>query len=583
MFKKRIITASLGAFLFLSAAHAVNLSPASLPSGQLPSHQASIVFDLANGNWLKEVRLPLSAPDGASVRIRSQAAYDTTLLPMNSELPAPLVLSQGSDVTLFYSAPRQRWMLRATPGFTPNQLGGRLPKLDQALTVYELSDGNWTGEVVLPPEARPGATLFIRSEAAWGVRVSADNALYAGTFNLTRGESMAFRFKEDLKKWYPIATPETVLPAQTLSQGQVPIPSRPMTRVTLWDGNWQPQITLPPSAGDRDRVEIESSATWRSTISPANVSFKGTMTIGNGERYHFMFDASQRVWVPLQTPKRVWQAGALPGGMMPAVQTPVSWVMVGDGNYSRQIQLPSSARVGDRVVIRSDAAWPFSVTASGVLHNIEKGEEVAFVRQAAGWARETITVTLLQLYSRGVVEQFGLAKALERQAESFRLTNEALENSGATFRFRLVGVREFTGAGPKLNDSLGALARDQQVLALRDQYKADLVYYEGTEEGCGFAFLGASGNNVFAVGSTMCGTTVMRHELGHLLNLPDVYKLVTTAAPYMAGTAMEGNALPFFATPHRFDMVTGLPFGVSGIYDSVRTMNEYAKRVAAMR
>ena len=107
---------------------------------------------------------------------------------------------------------------------------------------------------------------------------------------------------------------------------------------------------------------------------------------------------------------------------------------------------------------------------------------------------------------------------------------------------------------------------------------ADAVYYEGTESGCGLAFVNSTPSAFYmlASGSTACGTTVMRHELGHNMGLGHGNGVVPTV--------MSGNAVPSFATPRRFDPALRVHLGHgASLPDEVTPMDKNAPTVARFR
>ena len=171
--------------------------------------------------------------------------------------------------------------------------------------------------------------------------------------------------------------------------------------------------------------------------------------------------------------------------------------------------------------------------------------------------------------------------------ESFNLTNQALANSGANFRYRLAGLRRFAAPAhwTELGHPVSELRSNATAQAWRNEVKADGIYYEGSESGCGLAYVRASASSMVATGTIHCGTTVMRHEMGHNMGLDHGG---TAGAGYAQGylpghTIMAGNAIPYFATPQRLDPTDGIRLGIANQYDAVRAMNEYSATVAAFR
>lgn len=121
----------------------------------------------------------------------------------------------------------------------------------------------------------------------------------------------------------------------------------------------------------------------------------------------------------------------------------------------------------------------------------------------------------------------------------------------------------------------------------RNQLAADAVYYEGTEEGCGLAWVNADAGNMIATGSLNCGTTVMRHEFGHNMGLGHA-DAAGGSAPYAKGYApvasvMGGNAIGYYANPRLYTSDLGIAMGIENQADAARALNERSEVVSRFR
>ena len=132
--------------------------------------------------------------------------------------------------------------------------------------------------------------------------------------------------------------------------------------------------------------------------------------------------------------------------------------------------------------------------------------------------------------------------------------------------------------GATLNDAVSRGRDNTAIQNERNRLKADAVYYEGVEAGCGLAWVNSTplAFNMLATGSLDCGTTVMRHELGHNMGLGHGNGVVPTV--------MSGNAVPYFATPKRFDATLRVPMGhLATQPDEVSPMDRNAPAVSRFR
>ena len=560
-----------------------HLSPNQLGGGKLPGTHADLVFTLSNGNWTPQVALPAVANDKASIKIVSHAGYNAQVLQTNTDVPLPsMTLSAGQNLHYVYSAGQKRWEIVAPTTWAPNN-GSTLnmPVPTARVVRVRLGDGAWVPALNLPVNAVDGSLVMVRSDATWNSRIDPSHVLHASTMPLRSRDEYAFAFNQRLGKWVLSKGPETVLPWSTAAQGQLPVPSTALTRLTVPAGAAATTLRLPARAGDRDRIVITSNATNRSTI--ASTHNLGTMTIGNGQTYEFMWNTAASAWVLMQAPRSHIKLQDLKSPLMAALQTPVTEVLAWDGNWRPSVTLPAKAQSGDRVVVKSYATWSFAVDDGGTggfgRHTVTTGEEVAFVRAGQSWQRETDTIRILLTYSQDARAKLGANAIRTRQIESLRLTNESLENSGAKFRFHIAGLMEVPTLSNDMGTSLGMMRTHTLIQGERNRVKADSVYYEGVEGPyCGLAWVNStpSASHMMSLGTINCGTNVMRHELGHNMGLPHGDGVIPTV--------MSGNAVPFFATPKRFDATLGLPMGHGAQRpDEVTLMNNNAPAVSRFR
>ncbi len=563
------------------------LSPNQLGgSGQLPGNHAHLIFSLSNGNWVPQVMLPPPAQvlDKARIEIRSNAAYLTQILQAHSDVPIPsLPLADGQSLAYVFSSAKRRWEVEAPTVYGQNTGA----PLNMATTSHRVvravfANGAWSPSLNLPQSAMDEAIVLASSRAAWSSRIDPSQVLHASTMPLRTRDEYAFSFNARLGKWILRQGPETRLSLASLPQGQMPAPATALTRLNLPVGTAAKEVRLPAAAGDRDRVIITSHAQARTHLLHPSLEEQGTFTVGDGQTYEFMWNAQTRAWIPLQMPRTRVLVKTLNGPTMAPIRTPITELVASDGNWARLVVLPNQAKPGDRVWVKSAATWAFAVgwgdTAGPNRHTVTQGEEVSFVRLANTWARETDTIRILLAYGQGVTAQFGASAARARQLESLRLTNESLANSGARFRFQVASLLEVPNLGGELRDALGAMRSHPGIQAERERVMADAVYYEGIEAGCGWAFVNPSPSffNMAATGSTACGTTVMRHELGHNLGLDHGNGIVPTV--------MSGNAVPFFATPMRIEPTLRVPMSQDArVPDEVSIMDKNAPAIARFR
>lgn len=576
-------------------AFGITLSPNAIGGGgNIPGTYSSIDFHVRDGDWTPTLTLPRSAPPGATIAIYSSASYATNVALANTDLPLrTTTLAAGDTLKFTYDAGTSRWLARL-PEYSPASVGAAIPANGGGgggkLARYAMQDGNWVPMVTLPASAQPGAVMVVASGATWDSAVSPTNVLQASTMRISTGEQYAYVFHPELKKWYVVASPVTTLGPQQTDGGVMRPTTRPRTELVLPAGTRTTSIRLPASAGDRDRVRVSSAAADMQVIRNDAVDFAGTMQLRSGDAYEFMWIAEKGRWTVMSSPSRTFDVQAMAGGRVPDTTTPTTRVQAWDGNWVPTVSLPTRAKPGDRLVLASAATWSLQVVPGGAPASfasqpITTGDTVAFVVDPDGrWAVETRTITMLNVYADKVAAAYGGQAARARQLESFRLTNEALENSRANFRLRMVGLMQARDQGATLNDAVARVRDDALIQNERKRLGADAVYYEGAEQGCGLAWVTATAYNMVATGSTDCGTTVMRHEFGHNMGLSHGGQ-AGGSTPYATGYTlvsdiMGGNAIPYFSTPARYDPTLGIAMGIPGKVDAVRAMNERSELVS---
>ena len=570
-------------------AFGVTLTPNAIGGGDIPGSYPIVDFYTSDGNWVPTLTLPASASAGATITIYANASYSSNVVLTNTDLPLrSLTMVNGDRLKFTFEGTTSRWIAKL-PEYSPNSTGATVPDNTNKLGRYSFSDGNWVTTMTLPAVAAPGAIMIVQSKAASGSTIAPTNVLHASTMRLTTNERYAYIFHPVLKKWYIVESPIAAVGLQQLDAGAMRSVTRPRTQLTLPAGAQALTLKLPPSAGDRDRISVTSASTNVHTIRNDAIDFAGTLQVGTGDAYEFMWVAEKGRWVMMSSPSRSYNVQALANGRMPDTSVPTTKVNSYDGNWTQLVVLPSRAKPGDRVLVQSDASWSFQVVPGGAAsfssQSVTKGDTIAFVVNSKGrWSVETRTIAMLNVYADKVVASYGSQAARARQLESFRLTNEALENSRVNFRLKMVGLMQHRDQGATLGDALDRLRVDSVVQAERTRLKANAVYYEGAEDGCGLAWINSSVSTMVGSGSINCGTTVMRHEFGHNMGLAHGGETGGSAI-YATGytllaTIMGGNAIPYYSTPLVYDATLGVPMGIPGKIDAARAMNERSEQVS---
>ena len=559
-------------------------------SGLIPSGHSDLQFNLSNGNWVQNLNLPASANDQDVITINSQAGYASYLDTSNTDLPLEsLTIRQGQSYSFVFDKTSAQWRVKPTVSYPSNGANDfAVPNNNQMIQKVHVRNGQWARQITLPSNVAEGTLINVISDAGYDSSINTSNLLFASSYILKNGDSFWFKYSKELAKWVPESISPYQLKAQNVGSKITSIKA-PLTEVIFADANWIPTLELPQTAKDRDRVVVKSSATWEATILNTNINTQATLKLNRGDRYEFMYVADIAKWVLMSSPQLALEAKSLNTQKLPDMKQPLVRVKLGNANWQATLALPSKASIGDKVIFSSLADWSTTITASnGLKQTISKGENQRYIFSATGWVKDSYTIDMLLVNSPEVSKSLGANAAKIRMLEAQDLTNVAAENSNAQFYIRDVGYLEYRIPGStKLGDITGAGRDDKMIQNERNRVKADAVYYQGNEEGCGLAWVNKSplAYNMLGTSSTNCGLSVMRHEFGHNMGVDhnDSHDSARGFAHPLGSTIMGGNSLPFFSSPTLYHPKYGYRLGLANKTDALSMINKNAPVVAQFR
>ena len=534
--------------------------------------------------------LPASANDQDVITINSQAGYASYLDTSNTDLPLEsLTVRQGQSYSFVFDKTSTQWRVKPTVSYPSNGANDfAVPNNNQMIQKVHVRNGQWARQITLPSNVAEGTLINVISDAGYDSSINTSNLLFASSYILKNGDSFWFKYSKELAKWVPESISPYQLKAQNVGSKITSIKA-PLTEVIFADANWIPTLELPQTAKDRDRVVVKSSATWEATILNTNINTQATLKLNRGDRYEFMYVADIAKWVLMSSPQLALEAKSLNTQKLPDMKQPMIRVKIGNANWQANLALPSKANIGDKVIFSSLADWSTTITASnGLKQTISKGENQRYIFSATGWVKDSYTIDMLLVNSPEVSKSLGANAAKIRMLEAQDLTNVAAENSNAQFYIRDVGYLEYRIPGStKLGDITGAGRDDKTIQNERNRVKADAVYYQGNEEGCGLAWVNKSplAYNMLGTSSTNCGLSVMRHEFGHNMGVDhnDSHDSARGFAHPLGSTIMGGNSLPFFSSPTLYHPKYGYRLGLANKTDALSMINKNAPVVAQFR
>lgn len=557
-------------------------------SGSIPSGHADLKFVLSNGNWVKNIYLPNTANHQDKITIQSSAGWKSYLDTSNTNLPIEVLEIQSGDTFQFvYDANLKKWVTQlAAISPTTNAQFEEIALNNTKLQRILLADGKWAKTIALPSNVNDGTLVQITSSATYPSEISKTNLLFPSSFNLTQGSEYWLKYNAELQKWIPEFIKPVKINVKDIGASLSTV-TAPVTEINFADANWVPNFTLPTTANDRDRIWIKSTATWSAKINNTNISSDATLTLKKGDQYEFMFVSDKGHWVLMSAPTKVIEANGSIASVLPNMTEPTLKVRISNTNWRQTINLPTSARVGDKVILSSTADTDsFVLATNGLSTTIKNGENRRFIFTSQGWTIDSHTIDMLFVNSPEVTAIIGESAAKLRLIEGLNLTNVTAENSSAKFYLRQTGYITYKMPASTLLDAIYVGRSDTTVQNERKRVLADGVYYQGNEPGaggCGWAWINASYYNMIGANDIAgCSVAAMRHEVGHNLGLyhGDSSNIGSGFSHPLGSTALGGNNLNFYSSPYLYNSKYGVRLGEEGKKDAVSVINANAVRIS---
>ncbi|EPF69532.1 metallopeptidase [Acinetobacter gyllenbergii] len=557
-------------------------------SGNIPTGYADLKFVLANGNWVKNIYLPNNANNLDKVTIQSTAGYKSYLDTSNTNLPIEVLEIQSGDTFQFvYNASSKKWVAQlATVSPSNNSQVEQIALNNVKLQQVSLADGKWAKTIVLPTNVMDGALVQIVSTAAYASEISKDNLLFASSYNLNNGSEYWLKYNAALQKWVPEFIKPLKINVKDIGTSLNAV-TTPVTEVNFADANWVSNFTLPATANDRDRIIIKSTATWAAKINNTNTNSSATLSLKTGDQYEFMYVTDKAHWVLMSAPTKTISSNSAIASSLPNMTQPTLKVNISDANWKQSINLPTTAQVGDKVILSSTAGTDTFITAAnGLSTTIKTGENRRFIFTAQGWVADSYTIDMLLVNSPEVSMILGESASKLRMIEGLNLTNLTAENSSAKFYLRQTGYLTYKIPASTLLDAINVGRSDTTVQAERNRVLADGVYYQGNEPGaggCGWAWINASSYNMIGANDIAgCSVAAMRHEVGHNLGLyhGDSTNIGSGFSHPLGSTALGGNNLNFYSSPYLYNPKYGVRLGEEGKKDAVSVINANVIRIS---
>ncbi len=508
-------------------------------------------FLVNDRNWMDRIRLPHQSTPLHVINNATASGKTLEIHDLIGGAPGkPLKVAAGRAIS-FLSRNNGQYASTwdSTSLSPPNASRWQIPRNSELISIIGLRDGKHAGELILPSDGKAFDTITIENNATLATTVLGAHTPFAGQrMSVASGEAVRAEFDPVARQWMWVHAPYK---QKSVRDRYYRVASRSV--MELRDGEWASPVSPPMTAHDRDRIILRSDATWNSEIRvhPSD-SPSEHLPLRRGDEYEFVFLAEKNRWHLLRQPRpstdTTYQKEVRlkdEGYGVIEVTAPVG------GSTTPNVILPTP-RQGLRVIAVGHAATTMNILADNLNVPVLYNEKIAFrVNDRGLWERETTTLDLLRVLDMSAKEIKYRWDALVLMDENIRLANEALENSGATFRYRLVGnpIEGFTYPGVDLKHVPADLARDPSLQALLKQHRADGIYYAGSNRWstplCDWSHTSYTEKTFVIATALTCPTSTFRRRAGFALGVPN------WTSPKSVQVIGSGDQFPFYPTPHR--------------------------------
>ncbi|WP_422351899.1 hypothetical protein [Stenotrophomonas sp. AR026] len=272
-------------------------------SGAMPSGYSELHFDLAEGDWVDALTLPVNPRPGDTVILRSSAAAPARLDAANTTFSdlEYLPVDAGTRVAFFWDPAAAGWLVLGgwsarmmLPSRGEHEMA--IPASSHALT--QVHDNGWEfNALTLPAQAPGGAQLSISGNQRSNIELRDGNEKRI----CPAKTACAFVFNSADGRWHARTGRADV---QT-SQVDLPAPAHRWTRLVVGspanDLATPGMLRLPGAGTDGDIYQVDNpSGDHFAYLLTDNSSLVEAVPVSSGP-HTFRFDASQKTWI--QQPK----------------------------------------------------------------------------------------------------------------------------------------------------------------------------------------------------------------------------------------------------------------------------------------
>ncbi len=296
-----LLTALLyGSSPLAACAAEAHLSPNSNGgSGAMPSGYSALYFNLKDGDWAEEIKLPANPQPGDEVLLTSESNRMARLDASNTSFKdlVYLPVGPGAHLSLFWDPSVNSWLALGgySARFVAQERG--MPELSIPVSghpVTQIHDSGWQFAAINLPDAAPqGAQLAVSGLQGNDLLVRSSSSVMV----CAAARACAYVFDSPTGRWHPRSGVAEI----RVSQVDLPVPTNRWTTVMVGspahDLQTPGMLRLPASGLDGDVYEVKNpSADHFAYILLDNTDLSDLVPVSSGVNT-FYFDAGRRIWM----------------------------------------------------------------------------------------------------------------------------------------------------------------------------------------------------------------------------------------------------------------------------------------------
>lgn len=190
--------------------------------GFIPDNQDLVTYYLIHKNhgWTPSITLPVNAPDGSLIIIRSYHPKKSKVSESNLLFNSTMTIRKGDTCVFKFFGELNKWAIEYAPvrkiEYTSVRKVGaeslviQMTSPTSSSTEVRISDNSWKKKIILPKMAGDRDKISLKSSATRTTIIDGSNVNIPGAMTLHAGEEYVFFYIKENKKWQLMKSPDTI-------------------------------------------------------------------------------------------------------------------------------------------------------------------------------------------------------------------------------------------------------------------------------------------------------------------------------------------------------------------------------------